>query len=159
VYERILENATDSGIGPNGLPYSAWTPNKKLSALLLFRFGGCLSAGFSPPITFNHTIGVFPPKGKGAPDTPHAPHPSSTRPLGCRNCDPKLMAAAHDYCIKRSVAKHASPIQSGFVYSRQLCQNVVDLDILARAYSTLNSKWACYTLYDIACAFGSIDHD
>ena len=54
------------------------------------KVGSTLGSGVRPPLTFNVSVGAFPPKGTDPPHLPGVRSSDNARSLGLRNSDPKL---------------------------------------------------------------------
>ena len=89
-----------------------------------------------PPPDFNDTILDFPPKrdpkNSGVSITTR---PSKTRALGSRNSDAKICASSLTRKLNSTLSRHAQRSQKGFIDGRDFIENVVALDLLARAFS------------------------
>jgi hypothetical protein len=155
-YATLLDQLEDCGVGPDGLPYSAW--NVAQAPRTLFLLGSNLQRNIRPKLHFNSSKAAFLKKKDHENDAHEIiRHPKDTRPLGLRNSDNKLICAASNRAWRRTMPKKLSWVQRGFCYSRQLVENVVDVDSDSRTMSNLEFR-AFLALWDFECAFPSVGH-
>ena len=86
--------------------------------------------------------------------------PSETRPLGLRNTDIKLLAKAWSRRLRPLLRQYICAAQRGFVWTRNLCQNIVDLDAYAYKIGVPSRRpdFPIIALFDIRSAFTSMAH-
>ena len=79
----------------------------------------------------------FPPKKAVAGDCPGSVirPPKATRPIACKVCDNKVVAATICHSISEMTKAQTSSIQRGFVPLRQISQNVLEIDVVARVHA------------------------
>jgi hypothetical protein len=88
-----------------------------------------------PPIGFNNTLAMFPPKGDEEADSDEILREAcDTRPLGMKNCDNKTVAGVYNAACKRTLSASANRLQRGFIAGRQIIQNVMNMDTHARIF-------------------------
>ena len=116
----FLCGVSDSALGPDGISYSFWKAAGPYGASTLFEFDLSMKSSAMPPLTFNSSLMVFPPKTSGS--------PKNVRPLSLQNCDKKIIAGTNNRLYKKVAVAHTPMSQRGFVPSRQWGQNVLDLD-------------------------------
>ena len=128
---------------------------------LLHEVAVWLCSGLNMMIDFNVTLQVFIAKGDDTHDSVEVMRdPSSTRPLGLKNTDNKIIAGAVHHSIKRAVSVGASPLQRRFVSGRNFINNIVDLDSKARLFSMKPDSFMPVLLFtDFGAAFPSIIHE
>lgn len=112
------------------------------------------------PLDFNDTLMTFIPKGEEELDEKEVVRsPESTRPLGLKNSDNKLIAAVTNGSLKRGVSGGACEVQRGFIQGRNFVNNIIELDAWSRAYAGVVSLFfpllACF---DFGSAFPSLIH-
>ena len=81
----------------------------------------------------------------------------ATRPLGLRNSDNKIIAATCNRKWRRKMNEVICKIQRGFCWSRQMLENIVGFDSLARMLGCEGYR-AFIALFDFCCAFPSLGH-
>eukprot|EP00973_Karenia_brevis_P009262 1256273-Karenia_brevis.AAC.1 len=96
-----LLHAIDSGVGPDGIPYSGYLATIDISASIFGEF-----CAFVPK--------KVPP---GSPVVVSVPVPL-TRPLGLQNTDCKVCSAAVHFAAAPVASAFCSPVQSGFLKGR-----------------------------------------
>ena len=146
----------DCGVGPDGLAYSAW--NSEGGADTLCLLSQDMACDISPALSFNDSLTAFLKKGNLAEDLEEVIRaPEATRPLGLRNSDNKIVAATCNRQWRRKLNDVVCSIQRGFCWSRQMLENIVDVDSLARILGCEGYK-AFIALFDFCCAFPSLGH-
>lgn len=163
---RFLCFATSTAPGPDGLPYAAWAQAGPAAATTLWFMLGWHASGLQPPLVFNQSALVFPPKGTHEADEELvAREPENTRPISLKNTDSKTVTGMANWSAKGWVAKHMHPSQRGFTWKRQLLENVVEIDTCGRieAMKALSrpptaSLVPCFSFWDYAAAFPSVHH-
>ena len=73
-FRAFLERVADSGVGPDGLPYSAWRAAGRVGVTTLFLCTAELMQGVTPPLAFNESTLVLPPKSKCVSDAGFVTH-------------------------------------------------------------------------------------
>ena len=155
-FQRTIDVLQDCGVGPDGLAYSAW--NSEGGADTLCLLSQDLACDVSPALSFNDSLTAFLKKGNLAEDLEEVIRaPEATRPLGLRNSDNKIVAATCNRQWRRKLNDVVCSIQRGFCWSRQMLENIVDVDSLARILGCEGYE-AFIALFDFCCAFPSLGH-
>ena len=118
-----------------------------------------LAAGLAPPLHFNESLTVFPPKGEDEDDANEITRDAqNTRPISLKNTDNKLICQAFNRKADRVVPRHLHPDQRGFVKSRHFIRNIIGLDSHSRINSMAVSPASIpvLTFFDFAAAFPSV---
>ena len=150
-----------SAPGPDGIPYGAWQVIGRRGAMTLFAVGAALECGAVPPVDFNESITVFPPKGEESGDADFVCcAPSNVRPISLNNSDNKLVCTVYNNKLSVETTKHISQIQRGFIRERQFTENIVELDAKAREYSMTADAGSmpALVLWNFTAAFPSVLH-
>ena len=155
---HVAMKARDSKPGRDGVPYAAWASAGAFGSNILFRVLGRLSIGVRPPLPFNHTGNAFIPKGEQHEDAMEIiREPNDVRPLGLRNTDNKIVTGGANYKMRAVLTACACWLQRGFVITRQMIENVIDLDAAGRIFAFSNPE-AILALFDLCAAFPSVAH-
>ncbi|CAK0901453.1 unnamed protein product, partial [Prorocentrum cordatum] len=101
----MIRRTSDSGCGPDGIPYSAW------------KFASSPVQRMAEPT--DHTMGMY-------------RHPKNLRPLSLSNTDVKLLALSLNAVVSPALPAWARPEQRGFINDRMIIQNVLDVEELYR---------------------------
>ncbi len=140
--ELYLSKLVDSGVGPDGLPYSAWRAAGRQGARVLFRYLCFLMNGGLPLASFNASLLIFIPKGEDPADAVEVIRASQdNRPLTLKNTDNKILCGSMVSTFREHAVKHTNKIQRGFVSGRNFINNVVDLDSAARIFPCILYIW------------------
>jgi hypothetical protein len=155
-FKKALDCVSDCGVGPDGLPYSAWRSAEGAETLWLL--DAAFADGLAPPISFNMHLGAFLKKADHEDDCIEVLREAeATRPLGLKNSDNKVICRVNSRCWRRAMMENTCDIQRGFTWSRQLVANVVDMDSAARCLSNLGFH-AWLAAFDFGTAFPSVGH-
>ena len=127
--ENTMRFCPDSGVGPDGLPYSAWRAAGAAGVLTLFLLYYHICSGLGVFLGFNDQYAVFLPKDIGNVDDTKLGIREShqTRPLGLKNSDSKIIYKLFAFMMQ-PFSKKIHKIQRGGVKDRNFVHNVVDLD-------------------------------
>jgi len=158
-FTEVLDKLVDSGVGPDGLPYSGWSRacqsvKKVLYAHYMhFLMGGELYEGANCSTMF------FLPKGEDAQDgCTVTRHPKDTRPLCLSNTDSKILAM----CVNQQLSKLAECTvcdkQRGFMPGRKLADNILEVEAHGIINAALGKHSAGIMLFDFRAAFPSLQH-
>ena len=111
-------------------------------------------------IEFNDSLPCFAPKGEEDGDSVEVIRaPCDTRPLALKNSDNKTVGGVFNRCCRDVIQHSASPLQRGFVPTRQLLENVIDLDAYGREYAVANPRSIPkLAFWDFATAVPSVAH-
>ena len=133
---RLVQNLLDSGVGPDGLPYSAWKSTSCCETL--FEVLLWLIQGRGASTVLVESLLVFVPKKITADELFGAIRStSSTRPISLKNSCSKILASLLNDSVKWSLSRALHDSQRGFVIQRRFLNNVLDLDTEARLASRL----------------------
>ena len=133
--QNTMKRLPDSASGPDGLPYAAWQNAGDEGVETLWQTTEAQCAGERPPINYNDSATIFVPKGELENDHVQIVREAEdNRPLTLKNVDGKIGAAAVNSITIPLIKDGAHKSQNGFVKGRQLLQNVVDSDTLARIF-------------------------
>ena len=128
----------DSASGEDGVPYACYCACIEVFAQILASASVAIHDGCLVQWDFNHSITVFPPKGREEGDDVEVVRTAANvRPIGLKNCDNKLICTADNRAIRKEVSDQACEIQRGFLVLRQLIANVVDVDTWSRIMAAL----------------------
>ena len=157
-FEKLIERCTDSATGPDGLPYSAWANSPaRLRTALHNLYVSLVSSDLEPGADFNYAWLLLLQKGDDPQDARVVARTAEdTRPLSASNTDCKIIAAAGNEPLRRSLPTWARDEQRGFVMTRQLIDNVIDVDTDCRIASHCCRTGAVLALFDYAAAFPSV---
>eukprot|EP00973_Karenia_brevis_P010093 1366513-Karenia_brevis.AAC.1 len=101
-YARTLETVDDSGVGPDGIPYSAWHAAGQEGVVTLSGVSGQMMSGFGAGPDFNELDTVFLAKDQiqwhlgGV-----VCSGERTRPIGCKNSDDKTISSTLNFMLRR----------------------------------------------------------
>ena len=167
---EVMKKLPKTASGPDGLPYCAWQQGGDEAVETLWQITDAQCEGETPPRQLNDSVTLFVPKGELEDDHIQVVREvGDNRPLSLKNSDNKIATAAVNNCAQPVIVHSVHKFQNGFVKGRQLLQNVVDLDALARILSMnasmfnsgadLNKlKVAILAFFDFAAAFPSVAH-
>ena len=158
-FEKFLDSLTDSAVGPDGIPYSAWKNAPKVCKDALYSLiESLLFTSLEPGTAFNWAWLTLLGKGEDALDTEFSMtrKAKNTRPLSLSNTDSKICAAAINIPLSEGVSSWALHHQRGFVLDRQLLDNVIDIDAHSHIASILAPLTALLALFDFEAAFPSV---
>ncbi len=170
--QDLLEYASrqrDSGTGPDGLPYSAWSNSGYAGACTLHSFSGYIQHT-DPEPNFNASLSHFLPKGDVEGDAIEVIRAATEmRLISAKNTDNKTIVGASIFKFRRWAQENTHHAQRGFVPKRNFLNNIVDLDSASRVYSNhamgresnkVNiALIPILALFDFAIAFPSVIHD
>ena len=158
-----VEKMEDSATVPNGVPYSGWlrrlpTGADPLPGLrLLYAAYRHLLLGASPPVDFNHSFMVFPPKGQFAEDAIQVCRlPQDCRPLNLSNTDNNIISRALDSSLHGVASHTAHGAQRGFIRGRLPLDGPLSLELAATKFLMQGSPSACLAALDSKAAFASV---
>lgn len=142
-FELIVKKCSDSAPGPDGIPYSAWRAALPWAVDALSGMSAHLASGGRGPTEWNWSCLVFPPKGERREDSEGiARQAVDTRPLSLKNSDNKLVCHGWLSAIKGAIVRNAAASQNGFVPTRNLVQNIVDLDTAAHCFNLVSEAYS-----------------
>jgi len=169
-YLAFFKTLRDNGVGPDGLPYSAWTAGEDISAQTLLGVSDEMHSARPICASFNDSRLLFLKKGEKDDDDiccVRAPH--ETRPLGLKNSDNKIVTGVRMSTLTEPMKKNTHHTQRGFVPGRQLLQNALDLDAASRIFSNQACDYnksggsheviSATPLFDFTAAFPSVSHE
>jgi len=157
----FLARVKDSGVGPDGIPYSAWEAGGEDAALTLSGVANTMCETAVPPHRFNESLTVLPPKSTKPTDQERVIRPADeTRPLSLKNSDNKTVAGVVNNRFAGALFNWSDAAQRGFVRGRQGLMNIVDIDTYARIVTMLSAANCIplLVLFDFATAFPSVAH-
>ena len=161
--KQFLNKSTDSGVGEDGLPYSAWRFAGEFAIDTLYESSLWLAIGNKMLISYNAAIQVFLAKGEKEDDSPLSVFRSvdELRVIGFQSTDTKTVAGSAAFIIKNSFSQKAVAIQRGFAHARNFGRNIIELDSAARTQSMLADACDHPSLLgtDFGLAFPSVLHD
>ena len=107
--------------------------------------------------SFNHSLLICLGKKPSGSDEIHGNifTPDATRPLNIVNTDNRIIANAARLRWEDTINEWISPQQQGFLRSRSILQNLMDID-LASMLTALGKSKGCTILFDFSSAFPSI---
>ena len=159
--KEALQVLVDSGVGPDGYPYSAWKAGGEEACITLSLVAEEMCKTGTAPKDFNESLTVLPPKGSNPEDKVKVIRaPEDTRPLSLKTSDNKTITSVVNNRLA-GVCTLANASQRGFVRGRQGFLNITDVDTCARILDMLHSAgllWPIIVLFDFAAAFPSISH-
>ena len=133
--EKTIGKLAHSAPGPDGIPYGAWKMAGTSGATSIWSLLCWCASGGMLPMSMTCSLMVFLPKDvacdEGCELTRNA---SSTRPLGLKNTDLKIIGAALSWSVGPVIRAEAHAAQRGFIGGRDFVQNIVELDGLSRLY-------------------------
>ena len=84
--------------------------------------------------------------------------PSSLRPLSIVDASNRLLASIFRMSLERCIGARISSFQKGFLRSRQMLKNVIEIDWAAHQISLLSGSGAII-LFEFTAAFPSLSHE
>jgi len=138
--EFILLKLKSTAPGLDGITNMAWKHGGSAMARYILDLLDAFCEDGELPADINLGLMAFLDKAGEDPQHAISPeiifrHPSETRPLTLKQGDNKLVACVLNYCITPAITAGAIDSQRGFIHSRQLAQNVVDLDFYGRLHA------------------------
>ena len=157
-FNKIIARCTDSATGPDGLPYSAWAnAPDSIRKSLYDLYVALLSTDTQPGASFNYAWLMLLHKGEDPQDANLVARAAEdTRPLSASNTDCKIIASAGNEPLRQALPDWAREEQRGFVMTRQLIDNVIDVDTDCHIASHLCPSGAVLALFDFAAVFPSV---
>jgi hypothetical protein len=155
-----LKHSPNTGVGPDGIPYSAWRALGDFSVqLILLILAFMMSPTAEIPLWFNLAYMCFIPKDPTGHNAYGIPYYSAdcTRPLSLADTFNKLLANTLRIALERFAAPRIFFVRRGFLKGRQVLDNVVELDHFAHLFSMASRK-AAPILFDFRAAFPSVSH-
>jgi len=140
IVEFILSKLKSTAPGLDGITNMAWKHGGGAMARYILDLLDAFCENGELPDDINLGLMAFLDKAGEDPQHAVSPavifrHPSETRPLTLKQGDNKHVASTLNYCISPAIAAGAIESQRGFIHSRQLGQNVVDLDFHGRKHA------------------------
>ena len=169
---HAIKVAPGTAAGPDGIPYKAWKKLGPLGAHTLHKAIGklgednahsalCNMSGNKdhPGHLFNLGNMVFLPKKPAGTDAILGDFytANDVRPLVIVNTDNRLMASAVRHCLEPILAQWISQNQQGFIKSRSMLANVIDISHRAQTVSLQHDRPGML-LFDFKAAFPSLSH-
>jgi hypothetical protein len=109
---RILRRLSDSGTGPDGIPYSAWVAAGADGVKTLLEFILFLMEGSSLPSWFGEMLQIAIPKGDECDALGHAYRkPSDTRPLALKKKNNKIPCATIAWIVREVLSEGLPKVQ------------------------------------------------
>ena len=157
----LLDKVKDSGVGPDGIPYSAWAAGGEEGAETLKLITWWMMATGSAPESFNESIACFIPKPIDEEAELHCRSPNDVRPLSLKNSDNKICAGILNHGLSKVLPDWAHSKQKGFIPTRNGLDNVVGFDSELRIadWKAKPSDFALGICFDLQAAFPSIAHE
>ena len=165
--------------GVDGIVDAAWAQGGEVAACVLYDFMWSLLEGSAPPPEFNVSGWLFDPKKPTISEICGAAAtraPKDTRPLALKNTDNKNVGGVVAHSLAPTCVHSTSVLQRGFVPSRQLLQNALEMDTFGRiaALRCMHlreahaldgnvpaesvAKLAIQSMFDFSAAFPSVFH-
>ena len=182
--KAVVSSLKPTAPGRDGKPNKAWQQSGQHGIDYLVALLDAHLAKTERPADINEGLFLFPRKASSSNTDAQSGqvvfcHPTELRPLTLKNGDNKIIAGCANRSISPVIAKAACHIQRGFIFERQLLQNVVDLDFSCREssldFNARNPYWKftedlslvrkgivgmlpVLLLFDFAAAFPSVSH-
>jgi len=157
--DNVLKRARDSGVGPDGLPYSVYKACPVVSiALILALIDSLMLQNTCLDMAFLLAFLVFLPK-KSFAQTPSGLSiykAENTRPLSLSNTLIKLTLTCMKLKLCQFIDSRIHRYQK-CITGRNLLENVVKLDAMMHICAT-NATDSAAILFDFVSAFPSVDH-
>ena len=158
-HEELLDRLHDTAPGPDGIRYSGYkNAPQPVQDTLYQQYYDILHLDHdTTPTAFNHSLLLFPPKGKHPDDDGHnyLRHPKDTRPISLSNTDNKYTSCLLDIPASKVSRDHVSP-QQACLKGRQMGDNILDIEAKALTFALTNATLAGIIAYDISAAFPSL---
>eukprot|EP00973_Karenia_brevis_P082817 11481054-Karenia_brevis.AAC.1 len=166
---KCIQHSSDSGVGRDGIPNSAWKAAGLFGACLLHKLIMDMCTYSIIPWGLNHLRKCFIPKKRFISHL-HGIAAAATdlRPLGLKNTDVKLCASSVCFVLSDFISVNAHFSQRGFIKGRNFISNILELDTFARIFSARSSSrsfpdydpFICsfLCLFDFFSAFPSVAH-
>ena len=124
----------DAGVGPDGLPYSAWQTQRGLWTLYLMLLR--VTDGNPLPSYIIDSLMVFLAKKLTSKDLCGAVKElESTRPICLRTASCKILGYVINKSMRHVVSEQVHAAQRGFIKGRNFLNNIVELDCFSRILS------------------------
>ena len=130
LFREVVSHTSDSGCGPDGVPYSAWKYAGEQTHRVLYEWYRAWLGGLRLSDDANHALLALIPKQAEPQDATHGlyRHPKNLRPLSLSNTDVKLLALALSAVVAPTLPAWARTEQKGFISGRLITQNVIDIE-------------------------------
>ena len=160
-FQEIIESTVDSGLGPDGIPYSAWAKAGDGVQQILYKLYCDLCNYGEIGEDFNTSLMVFLPKGEHADDREGSVSRKGgdTRPLNLSNTDAKIIALAFNKPLSSEAKRTVNSQQRGFVPDRYMNDNILELEAYGLLASLFGKPRPCFALWDFRAAFPSVEHE
>lgn len=165
-FAEILKRTSDSGCGPDGVPYSAWKYASPEVQKVLYEWYLAWIGGYHLADDANHALLALIPKQSEPEDAARGlyRHPKNLRPLSLSNTDVKILALALNSVVAPRLPSWARAEQKGFISERLITQNAVDVESQALGAALRSSLGPCpdkltnpaAIFFDFGAAFPSL---
>ena len=128
----------------------------------MYTFYLAFASGRTLPTLFNSSITTFIPKELEAGELDEvARSPSKTRPLTLSNCDNKIITGTYNTKLRTILPTCINRFQRGFIWGRQLLENLLQMDTVARNLDYKCDDGQCPILFllDFLAACPSLNHE
>ena len=159
--EKVFKNLRESAAGPDGISSMIYAALGKLAPGIFLRIVTEMLDGTATfDDAFNQAFLCCIPKTADEVDNSGTPvfSASSTRPISIVDAANRIIAAILAVALERCVGTRISEMQKGFLFGRQMMENLIDIDVAAQKISVRSSSGAI-VLLDFRAAFPSMDHD
>ena len=158
-FSEMVDQVKDSGVGPDGVAYSAWQALGSLGKHVLYRLYLHFFHRIEPDPDLQLGRFAFLPKGDDDTDAGGALRtPACTRPLQLANTDVKFASKALNVPLARAAGKVCHSQQRGFIAGRNLVDNILDVEAKAISHILRNHSTSGILLLDQKAAFPSLSH-
>lgn len=159
-FEALVSSRHDSGVGPDGLPYSAWGCGLRAVIDPRYQIYLGLFRGVPPAASFGRGFLLNILKSEADDDdVVVARCPGETRPLTVSDSDGKIVSGALDAPLSTIARDTILEHQRGCLRGRSLVDNVVEADGYVAAFALLGEDASAAMLCcDFRAAFPSLEH-
>ena len=151
-FMSLMASLKNSAPGPDGIPYSGWNINWHAQISLFLAYMTWINTGY---VTFLFNVAYLWLLPKTSPCDGYF-SPGDTRPLTGSNCDAKVLAMALAESINLVINNWAIGCQRGFIRSRCMLDNVIDIESKAACLTRNGGNRSAIIFLDFAAAFPSL---
>ncbi len=135
-YLEYMERQENSGVGPDGSPYSGCVATGYFGAETLYQYGEHLHVNNPRHEKLNASLSIFVPKEEHEDDATEIIRTAfENRMSSLKNSDNKIITGTKVGCFRRFSKQNTHRTQRGFVLGTIFLNNVLDLDSVGRIYS------------------------
>ena len=158
-FVKLMDSKIDSGVGPDGIPYSAWKNGGSAAHKAIYNLYRSIINDGNIGEEFNESLMVFLPKGTEDMDADDVVRsPGNARPLNLSNTDAKIIAVAINQTLGDVAEAKVMQQQRGFIKGRVMGDNILEIEAYGIILSMMASMLPAMAFFDFRAAFPSIQH-